>query len=50
MRSMACICVTDSAGPMPWPVASPSTMSNPCSVSARSKVSPPVRSAGRNVP
>ena len=50
MRSIACICVTDSAGAMPWPVASPSTTNSPCSINARSKVSPPVRSAGLNVP
>ena len=47
IRSIACICVTDSAGAMPWPVASPSTISTPWSMTARSKVSPPVRLAGR---
>ena len=50
MRSIACICVTESAGAMPCPVASPSTTSRPASMSERSKVSPPVRSAGLKVP
>jgi hypothetical protein len=43
------ICVTESAGAMPCPVASPRTVSSPWSSRARSKVSP--RSArGRDVP
>ncbi len=50
IRSIACICVTDSAGAMPWPVASPSTTTSPRSVGIMSKVSPPVCSAGRDVP
>ena len=32
MRSIACICVTDSAGAMPCPVASPNTISRPWSI------------------